>query len=535
MFGAGAMTNSIDEIRDTELLFVIGSNTTEAHPIIAMEMKRAVGRGAKLIVADPRQIWLARHADIHMQLRGGTDVALLNAMAHVIINEGLHDKEFISNHTSNFEDIKQNLRDWTPERASEITGVPAGMIREAAIAYATTEKAGIYYTLGITEHTHGTDNVYALANLVLMTGHLGKESAGLNPLRGQNNVQGANDAGASPIYYPGYQRVDDPSAKEKFQRAWGTDLSPNNGLNLNEMMHSMGDKGQIKGLFIMGEDIAMSEPNSNRIESALSELEFIVSQEIFANATTKFADVVLPGGCFAEKDGVFTNSDRRVQRVRKAVEPPGEARADWQILLDVSKAAGYEMPNYKNTGEIYDEMAGLCDKFAGISYDRLDEKIEGLQWPCPTPDHPGTRTLHDGGPLVGKAPFQVVDFIPSAELPDKDYPFKLATGRTLYHYNSATQTRRDPGPVAKQNENFIEIHPRDARFLKVRENDSVSVESRRGTVPAIVRITRKVQPDNVWMPFHFAEACVNLITNDAGDKVTGTGEFKVCAVKIRKL
>jgi formate dehydrogenase major subunit/formate dehydrogenase alpha subunit len=377
--------------------------------------------------------------------------------------------------------------------------------------------------------------VYALANLVLLTGHLGKESAGLNPLRGQNNVQGANDAGASPIYYPGYQRVDDPASQEKFQKAWGADLSPNNGLNLNEMMHSMGHNGTIKGLFIMGEDIAMSEPNTNKIEAALRELDFIVTQEIFVNATTKFADVVLPGGCFAEKDGVFTNSDRRVQRVRKAVEPPGEARADWEILIDVSKSAGYEMPNYNDTGEIYAEMVALCDKFAGISYERLDDIETGLQWPCPTSDHPGTRTLHSDGPLVGKAPFQVVKFIPSAELPDKDYPFKLATGRTLYHYNSATQTRRDPGPVAKHNETFVEIHPRDARFLKVREDDPVAVESRRGSVTAIVKITRKVQPNNVWMPFHFAEAAANKLTNDAGDTTTGTAEYKVCAIKVERI
>jgi len=534
MFGAGAMTNSIDEIRNAELIFVIGSNTTEAHPIIAMEMKRAVGRGAKLIVADPRQIWLARHADIHMQLRGGTDVALLNAMAHVILAERLHDEDFITANTTNFDEVKRHLRAWTPERAAKITGVPAETIRDAAISYATTEKAGIYYTLGITEHTHGTDNVYALANLVLMTGHLGKESAGLNPLRGQNNVQGANDAGASPIYYPGYQRVDDSEAKAKFEKAWGTELSPNNGLNLNEMMHSLGDEGEIKALFIMGEDIVLSEPNTNKLESKLSELEFIVTQEIFLNSTTPFADVILPAACFAEKDGVFTNSDRRVQRVRKAVEPPGEARADWQILVEISRSAGYNMPLYESTSEVYSEMASLCDNFAGISYERLDIKKEGLQWPCPTPDHPGTRTLHEDGPLVGKAPLQVVNFIPSHELPDDEYPYKLSTGRTLYHYNSATQTRRDPGPVAKQDENFIEIHPRDARLLQVCENDTVTISSRRGSITAIAKVTDTVQPENVWMPFHFAEQGTNRITNDAGDKVTGTGEYKVCAVRITK-
>ncbi|MCP4778301.1 MAG: molybdopterin-dependent oxidoreductase, partial [Planctomycetaceae bacterium] len=319
------MTNSIDEIRDSELMFVIGSNTTEAHPIIAMEMKRARQRGAKLIVADPRKIWLAEMADLHLQLKPGTDVWLLSAMAHVIISEGLHDRDFIEANTEGFDAMAEKVAEYTPEKAEEITGVPAGDIRIAARLYATTKHAGIYYTLGITEHTHGTDNVYCLANLVLMTGHLGVRSAGMNPLRGQNNVQGANDAGATPIFYPGYQPVTDSKVREKFENAWGVELSPDNGLNLNVMMKEMA-AGKLKAVYVMGEDIVISEPNVTKVEVGLNQCEFVVCQEIFHNETTRFADVILPGACFAEKDGVFTNSDRRVQRVRKSVNPPGEAR-----------------------------------------------------------------------------------------------------------------------------------------------------------------------------------------------------------------
>ena len=355
MFGAGAMTNSIPEIREADFLFVIGSNTTEAHPIIAMEMKRAVRRGARLVVADPRGIWLSEIADLHLKLKPGTDVWLLNAMAHVIITEGLTATEFIENHTENFDAVRTAVAEYTPEAAEEITGVPADAIRQAARWYATTRKAGIYYTLGITEHSHGTDNVYALANLVLMTGHLGVRSAGMNPLRGQNNVQGANDAGASPVFYPGYQRVTDTAARAKFSEAWGRPLSPHNGLNLNEMMKTLGDK--VRALYVMGEDIVLSEPNTAKIEEGMNQLDFVVVQDIFFNETCRFADVVFPAACFAEKDGVFTNSDRRVQRVRKAVEPPGLARADWEIVCDLARAVGYPMPWYGSPGEIYAEMA----------------------------------------------------------------------------------------------------------------------------------------------------------------------------------
>ncbi len=531
MFGAGAMTNSIDEIRDADVLFVIGSNTTEAHPIIAMEMKRAIYRGAKLIVGDPRQTWLARHADLHLQLRPGTDVWLLNAMAHVIVTEDLVDERFVAEHTEGFEAVRETVLRYTPEEAEAVTGVGAELIREAARAYATTRKAGIYYTLGITEHTHGTDNVYALANLVLMTGHLGVTSAGLNPLRGQNNVQGANDAGASPLFFPGYQRVGDPATQAHFEAAWGVPLSAEPGLNLNQMMKALGDHGGIQGLFVMGEDILVSEPNAGLLEEGLASCEFVVVQDIFMTETARYADVVLPAACFAEKEGVFTNSDRRVQRVRKAVDAPGEAWADWEILCALSRACGYPMPDYNHPSEIYGEMASLCDKFAGISHARIEE-TNRMQWPCPDSGSQGTRTLHEGGPLRGRAAFQTVEFRPSDELPDGEYPLLLSTGRTLYHYNAGTQTRREAGPVAKQPENFIEVNPQDAVGMGLEEGVRVQVESRRGQVGAKVVVSPKMREGCVWMPFHFAEEPANRLTNDAGDTVTGTGEYKVCAVRI---
>ncbi len=525
------MTNSISEIRDTEMMFVIGSNTSEAHPIIAMEMKKAVLRGSRLIVADPRKIWMAGVAEKHLQLRPGTDVWLLNAMAHVIVTEDLVDHAFIEKHTEGFDAVRRGVLDYTPEKAEEITGVPADDIRNVARLYATTKKAGIYYTLGITEHTHGTDNVYALANLVLMTGHLGVRSAGMNPLRGQNNVQGANDAGATPIFLPGYQRVTDDDVRRKFERAWDVELPPDEGMNLNVMMKELA-KGRIKGLFVMGEDIVISEPNVSQIEMGLNQCEFLVCQEIFHNLTTQFADVVFPAACFAEKDGVFTNSDRRVQRVRKAVDPPGQAREDWRILCDLARVAGYKMPDYAGPHEVYEEMAALVPNFAGITHARLDERPLGLQWPCPDPDHDGTETLHEGGPAIGKARFQAVSYRPSDELPDAEFPLVMSTGRILYHYNAATQTRRESGPVAKQNANFIEVHRRDARRLGIGDGQRVRVVSRRGTVEAEAMISPRVRRGCVWMPMHFAESRANLLTNDAGDSVTGTAEYKVCAVRV---
>ena len=524
------MTNSIGEIRAADMLFVTGSNTTEAHPIIAMEMKRAVRRGATLVVADPRKIWLAGLAHHYLRLRPGTDVWLLNAMAHVILDEGLEDRAFIEAHTEGIEQVAEAVREYTPDRAERVTGVPADEIRTVARKYATTRKAGIYYTLGITEHTHGTDNVYALSNLVLMTGHLGVPSAGMNPLRGQNNVQGANDSGASPVFYPGYQRVDDPEAQQKFEIAWGVPLDPEPGLNLNVMMKKI-PKREIRGLFVMGEDIILSEPNVGPLEAALPDLEALVVQDIFLNETAKYADVVLPAACFAEKEGTFTNSERRVQRVRKAVEPPGQARADWKILCDLFERCTGRALHYDSAADVYDELAALAPKFAGISHQRLDAE-GGLQWPCTDPEHPGTRYLHSDGPLRGKAQLIPVRYQPSYELPDDDYPLVLSTGRTLYHYNAATQTRRVAGVTDKQDGCFVELCRTDADALGLEDGAAIRIETRRGAVDACAHITERVAPGRVWMPLHFAEARANLLTVDAGDAITGTGEYKVCAARI---
>lgn len=531
-FGAGAMTNSIREIRNADFLFVIGSNTSEAHPIIAMEMKRAVHRGATLVVADPRAIWMTSIADRHLRIKPGSDVWLLNAMAHVIVTEGLVDREFIDANTEGFESVAETVARYSPEAAEEITGVSADDIRAVAREYATTPRAGIYYTLGITEHSHGTDNVYALSNLVLMTGHLGKESAGMNPLRGQNNVQGANDAGATPVFYPGYQRVTDPDVRAKYEDSWGVELSPDEGMNLNVMMKQAGRA--IKGMFVMGEDIVLSEPNVSKLEEGLNGVEFLVLQDIFLNETARFADVVLPAACFAEKDGTFTNSERRVQRVRKGVEPPGEARADWQILLELATACGADWA-LESPAAVYEELVRDAPKFAGISHDRIDREQVGLQWPCTDESHPGTRYLHEGGVLRGKGLFQAVEYRPSRELPTDDYPLVLSTGRTLYHYNAATQTRRAVGLHEKQPEAFIEIHPRDARRLGVDDGARVAVETRRGRVECRAIVSRQVRRGCIWMPLHFAEARANLLTIDEGDAVTGTAEYKVCAARVLPL
>ena len=525
------MTNSIGEIRDADFLFVIGSNTTEAHPIIAMEMKRAVKRGATLVVADPRSIWLTSMADRHLKLRPGTDIWLLNAMANVIVTEALYDEDFIAHNTEGFEAVAETVRAYTPEAAEQVTGVPAEEIRATARQYATTRKAGIYYTLGITEHSHGTDNVYALANLVLMTGHLGYASCGMNPLRGQNNVQGANDAGATPVFLPGYQRVDDPAVHAKYEASWGVALDPTPGLNLNEMMKVAGK--QLKGFFVMGEDIVLSEPNVARLEEGLNAIDFLVLQDIFLNETARFADVILPAACFAEKDGVFTNSERRVQLVRKGVEPPGEARADWEILQDLARLCGADW-DYADPAEVYAEMVKDAPKFAGISHARI-QREGGIQWPCASPGEPGTTFLHEGGILRGKGLFMPVDYRPSMELEDSEYPLLLSTGRTLYHYNSATQTRREQGAGFKQPEAYVELHPKDAGRRNIADGDLVELVTRRGSLRCRALISRQVRRGCIWMPFHFAEARANLLTNDVGDVVTGTAEYKVCAAEIRRL
>jgi formate dehydrogenase alpha subunit len=523
------MTNSIAEIEDTDCMFVIGSNTTEAHPVIALRMKKALRRGAKLVVADPRKTWMARHADIHLQLTPGTDIPLLNAIAYVILEEGLQDQVYVENLTENFDEFAAAANEWPPERAAEVCGVPADLIRQAARAYATTEKAGIYYTLGVTEHICGVDNVRALSNLALITGHIGREAAGVNPLRGQNNVQGCNDMGNSPVFLPGYQAVDNADDRNKFSAAWGVEVPAEPGLRLDQMMAGMHD-GSVKAFFIMGEDPIVSEPNAHHVEKGFEQVDFVVSQDIFLTETArKYADVVLPSSCFAEKSGTFTNSERRVQRVRKSVDPPGNARTDLRILKDVALALGHDWGG-DNPEQVWDEFAALSPKFSGIHYDRIDDV--GLQWPCPDREHPGTQFLHQGAPLRGKGLLYAVDHVPPGEEPCADFPTLLTTGRTLFHYNAGTMTRRSPGSVQKQQLPFVEISPDDAREFGFQDGQTIRMESRRGAIEVCAEVTDRVHPGVVWMGMHYAEARVNLLTSDAKDPEIGVPEYKVTAVRL---
>jgi formate dehydrogenase alpha subunit len=528
-FGSGAMTNSINEILNTDLMFLIGTNAPEAHPIIGYKMKQAKRAGAKMIVADPRRTELAEEADIWLQHNPGTDIPLLNGMMHVIIKEDLYDKKFVAERTENFDALKETVEKYTPEYASELTGVPAEDIIAAARLYAQADKAGLFYTLGITEHVCGTYNVMSTANLSMLTGNLGRESTGVNPMRGQNNVQGACDMGALPNVFTGYQKVTDDAMREKFEKAWGVPMPPGEvGLMIPEMFDKA-NSGELKAMYILGENPVLTDPNANHIKSGLENLEFLVVQELFLTETAEYADIVLPGSSFTEKDGTFTNTERRVQRVRKAIEPlPG--LADWQTIAAMSTRVGYPM-NYNSAEEIFDEMASLTPSYAGMSYQRIDAK--GLQWPCPTADHPGTKFLHGASFTRGKGLFQGIDHVPPAELPCEEYPLLLSTGRILFHYNVTTPY--SAGLHSLWNEEYAEVNPEDASRLGVVTGDEVKVTSRRGEVTTKVQVTDKVPPGVVWMSFHYTESPTNVLTSDAIDPITKTGEYNVCAVKMEKL
>lgn len=527
-FGSGAMTNSIGEIAGADVLFIIGSNPTEAHPIIGLKIKEAVSRGAKLIVADPREIWLTKLAAIHLPIRPGTDLALINAMAHVIISEGLANESFIERRTEGFEAFREIVAQWTPERAAELCEVPAEDIRRAAREYAQSDRGAIYYTLGITEHTCGTNNVRGVANLALLTGQIGKESSGVNPLRGQNNVQGACDMGALPDVYPGYQKVAVEENRRKFEDAWGANLPTSAGMTITDMMEEAAE-GRVKAIYVMGEDPIMSEAHASFVRQAFGNLDFLVVQDIFMSETAKLADVVLPASCFAEKDGTFTNTERRVQRVRKAVETPGEAREDWRIIVDIANRLGSKM-SYSSPEEIWDEVAGLSPMLAGISYPRID--AVGLQWPCSHDEHPGTPCLHEDGFACGLGKFAAVEYSPPSEPTDSEYPWLLTTGRVLYQYNVGTMTRRVKGLVQKSPNCFVEINPRDLSDLGAKDGQALRVSTRRGSITARAYMTKKVRRGQIWMPFHFAEASANELTIDAYDPVTKTAEYKVAAARV---
>ncbi|MDY6984959.1 MAG: formate dehydrogenase subunit alpha [Candidatus Thermoplasmatota archaeon] len=527
-FGSGAMTNTIEELENAECIFIIGSNTTETQPVTALRIKRA--KGAKLIVVDPRKTELAELADIYLQINPGSDIPLINAIMSVILKKGLEDKRFIEERTEGFEALRAHLLSLDLEDALRITGVKREEIERAAELYAGSKRSSIIYCMGITQHISGTESVLALADLAMLCGMVGKESTGVNPLRGQCNVQGACDMGALPEFFTGYQKTDDEKAIEKFEMAWGTKLSRTRGLSIEEIIHGA-EAGEIKALYVMGENPVLSDPNSERTIRALKNLALLVVQDIFLTETAELADVVLPAACFAEKEGTFTNTERRVQKLRKAIEPPGEAKEDWRIICDLSSRMGYGM-SYKNAEEIMQEIASLTPGYSGISYERI--AIKGLQWPCPSKEHPGTRYLHKDGFSRGKGRFYCVNHRDPAESVNEDYPFILSTGRVLYHFHTGTMSRKSRGINEVFPEAIVEINPEDANRLLINEEDRIRITSRRGSVVASARITERVREGMMFMPFHFREAPANRLTNDALDEEAKTPEYKISAVRIEK-
>ncbi len=522
------MTNSINEISDADFILACGTNTADCHPVISYKINKAVRNGAKLVVVDPRTTDFAEMASEHVQLKPGTDIALFNGMANVIINENLWNKEFVTNRTEDFEALKETAAKYTPEYVEEITGVPADRIKAVARAYAGAEKGTILYTMGITQHTTGTHNVFAVANLSMLCGQIGRQSTGVNPLRGQNNVQGACDMGALPNVLTGYQGVTDEAVREKFGKAWNCTIPEKAGLTVSEMMAAAGQ--DINAMYIMGENPVLSDADASHVAKGLENLDFLVVQDIFLTETARYADVVLPAACFAEKDGTFSNTERRVQRVRKAVAPPGEALADWEIICRLANAMGYEM-NYSSPREILDEIADLTPSYGGISFERLEEK--GIQWPCPTADHPGTPFLHGEKFNRGLGKFHAVEHIAPDEVPDKEYPFIFSTGRRLFHYHTGTMTRK--GMLDEQmSSDYLEINWADAQRIGISEGDKVKVASRRGSIEIPVSITNIVPPGVVFASFHFSETPVNILTNPKYDDISKIPEFKVCAVNITK-
>ncbi len=526
-FGDGAMSNSISDIDHADTLLVIGSNTTECHPIIGRRIKRAVkNHGARLIVADPRRIELCDLAEVHLDHLPGTDVALLNGMMHQIVKENLHDEKFISERCEEFEPFLESLNRYDLKTVEAITGVPGEKIRQGALLFGKAKRAIVLYGMGITQHTTGTDNVKTIANLLMLTGNLGRQGTGFSPLRGQNNVQGACDMGALPVVYPGYQRVDNPEVREKFEKAWGRPLSTQPGLTITEMFQAAYDE-KLKGLYVMGENPMLSEPDLNHAREALAKLDFLVVQDIFFTETAHLADVILPAASFAEKEGTFTSTERRIQRVRKALDPPGAARPDWEIVVELSNRLGYPM-NYRSSEEIMSEIARLTPIYGGIRYDRLNRA--GLQCPCPDAKHPGTPILHKGQFTRGRGRFHVVHDRPPAELPTSAYPLLLTTGRILQHWHTGSMSHRSHVLETLVPESHVEINPVDANRLGIMEGDEIFLSSRRGSVQTKVKKTHRVRPGQAFMAFHWREAPANRLTNPALDPQAKIPEFKVSSI-----
>jgi formate dehydrogenase alpha subunit len=538
------MTNSIRDIaEESQCIFIIGSNTTEQHPVIGTKIRRAKRlRGAKLIVADPRRIDITDYADLHLRHKPGTDIALLNGLMHVIVREGWQDGDFIAARTEGFEELKASVEKYTPKVVSEITGVPAEDIEKAAQMMAANRPGALLYAMGITQHVVGVANVMSCANLQMLLGNMGLSGGGVNPLRGQNNVQGACDLGGLPNVYPGYQRVTDPVVQAKFEAAWGVPLSDQVGLTVTEMIHGL-EIGQVRCMYVIGENPMVSDPDLNHVRHALQQAEFMVVQDLFFTETCQFADVVFPAASFAEKDGTFTNTERRIQRVRQAVDPPGEAKADSWIITQLAQRMikqGATTPDanaphaawaYKTEADVMAEINALSPIYAGITYRRLESGAQ-LQWPVPSEEHPGTPVLHVGKFSRGLGRFAALDHVPPDELPDDEYPLMLTTGRVIYHWHGGEMTRRARNLQAMYPEALIEINPQDAYKAGINDGRLIKVASRRGEIVAKAEVTDRVEAGLIFSTFHFPESAANFLTNPALDPQAKIPEYKVCAVKV---
>ena len=530
-FGSGAMTNSFPNLEEANVALIIGSNTTEQHPIIGTHLMKMQQKGTKLIVADPRFTQIAQVADLYLRQKPGTDLAWINGMMHVIIRDGLANETFIKERTEGFEALKEKVADYTPERVEQISGIPADKLVEAAHLYAKADKAAIFFAMGITQHATGVQHVWQTANLAMLTGHIGKPGSGVNPLRGQNNVQGACDMGALPNVFPAYQAVNKPEVQEKFRQAWGADKLPEEvGLTLIEMIHGL-ESGKVKAMWVMGENPSLSDPDIKHVDASLKNAEFLVVQDIFLSETAQLAHVVLPAASYAEKDGTFTNTERRVQRVRKAIEPLPGCKPDWEIICLVAQKMGAKGFDFASAEEIMAEVNRVTPSYGGITYARLEE-LGSLLWPCPNAEHAGTLFLHKDKFARGLGLFHAIDHQPPNEEPDADYPFILTTGRIMFQYHTGTVTRRiakleREAPACK-----VEINPADAARLGLNGSKKVRVTSRRGELMAEAKVTDRVDPGVIFIPFHFVEAAANILTNPALDPIAKIPEYKVCAVKV---
>lgn len=530
------MTNAIDDItQDSDVIMLVGTNPEVAHPVLGMQIRKAVEAGARLIVVDPRDIGLTAQADVHLKLRPGTNVAFANGVVHILIERGLVDRAFVEGRTQGFDELAAMVADYTPERVAQICNIDVNDLIHAALLYGQAKRAPILYCLGVTEHSTGTDGVMALANMALVCGKLGRPGCGVNPIRGQNNVQGACDMGASPMDLTGYQKVENPEARAKFEAAWGVALPPTQGIKATEAFMAMVD-GRVKGAFIFGEDPVRTDPDTHHVIHALESLEFLVVDDLFLTETAKYADVVLPGRAFAEKEGAFTNTERRIQRVRKAVEGPQGTRLDTDIFTELMNLMGYPQPHL-TPAQVMDEIAALTPSYGGVSHARLDDESNGgrgLQWPCPSADHPGTPILHVGAFTRGKGLYSTAEYRASAELPDEQYPLMLTTGRVLSQYNACAMTGRTAGIDEIEGSSFIEINTRDAERLGIADGQRVRVRSRRGSIESTARVSGKTSPGETWMPLHFQDGNCNWLTNAALDPIAKVPEFKVCAVCVEK-